>query len=162
MKTFFSLFVIGMLSFNSFSQNSTKVLGIWQAKMNGKFMTGTDIGITSAPYSSRFIYYVFSKDKMYFVLAANKTSITSTGIPGMITKQDAMDGTYSVYDSMDLIPADIRSKYEAWNPFTAKTFFVEGEIQGNLFSFYYDVTANKFMGLNKETPVQLINVGAFK
>jgi hypothetical protein len=109
MKTFFSLFVIGMLSFNSFSQNSTKVLGIWQAKMNGKFMTGTDIGITSAPYSSRFIYYVFSKDKMYFVLAANKTSITSTGIPGMITKQDAMDGTYSVYDSMDLIPEDIRS-----------------------------------------------------
>ena len=51
MKTVFSLFVIGMLSFNSFSQNSTKVLGIWQAKMNGKFMTGTDIGITSAAYS---------------------------------------------------------------------------------------------------------------
>jgi hypothetical protein len=99
---------------------------------------------------------------MYFVLAANKTSITSAGIGGLITKQDAMDGTYAVYDSMDLLPEDIRSKYEAWNPFADKTFFVEGDIQGNLFSFYYDVTANKFMGLNKETPIQLVNVGAFK
>jgi hypothetical protein len=162
MKTFFSLFLIGMISFSSYSQNSTKVLGIWQAKLNGKFMTGNDIGITSAPYSTRFIYYVFSKDKMYFVLSANKTLITSTGIADMLAKQDAMDGTYSVYDSMDLIPEDIRSKYEAWNPFAAKTFFVEGEIQGNLFSFYFDVTANKFMGLNKENPVQLINVGVFK
>ena len=162
MKTIFSLFVMAILSFNSFSQNSTKVLGIWQAKMKDKFMTGTDIGINSAPYSSRFIYYVFTKDKMYFVLAANKTSITSAGIGGLITKQDAMDGTYAVYDSMDLLPEDIRSKYEAWNPFADKTFFVEGDIQGNLFSFYYDVTANKFMGLNKETPIQLVNVGAFK
>ena len=162
MKTIFSLFIVGMLSFAVHSQNSAKVLGIWQAKLNGKFMTGKDIGITSAPYSTRFIYYVFSKEKMYFVLAANTTSINSGGISSLITKQDAMDGTYSVFDSMESIPEDIRSKYEAWNPFAAKTFFVEGEIQGNLFSFYYDVTANKFMGLNKENPVQLINVGAFK
>lgn len=162
MKTIFSFFIIVMFSLTAYSQNSTKVLGIWQAKLNGKFMTGKDIGITSVPYSTRFIYYVFSKDKMYFVLAANTTTINSTGIQSMITKQDAMDGTYAVFDSMDLVPEDIRSKYEAWNPFAAKTFFVEGEIQGNLFSFYYDVTANKFMGLNKENPVQLINVGAFK
>ncbi len=162
MKTIFSLFIVGMLSFAAHSQNSAKVLGIWQPKLNGKFMTGKDLGVTSAPYSTRFIYYVFSKEKMYMVIAANTTSINSAGIGALITKQDAMDGTYSVFDSMELIPEDIRSKYEDWNPFAAKTFFVEGEIQGNLFSFYYDVTANKFMGLNKESPIQLINVGAFK
>ena len=162
MKKLLSLLFLAAFTFNSYSQNTTKVLGIWQSKIDDKFMTGADLGITDAAYSTKFVYYVFLKDKMYFVLASNKTSITSVNIKNMISKQEAVNGTYLVYDSIDLIPSDIRSKYEVSKPFTDKTFFVEGTIQESPMSFYFDATANKFMGLSKESPIlELIKVGAF-
>ena len=162
MKKLLSLLFLAAFTFNSYSQNTTKVLGIWQSKIDDKFMTGADLGITDAASSKKFVYYVFLKDKMYIVMASNKTSINSVNIKNMISKEEAASGTYLVYDSIDLIPIDIRSKYEVWKPFTDKTFFIEGNIQDNPMSFYFDVTANKFMGLSRESPrLELIKVGTF-
>ena len=63
---------------------------------------------------------------------------------------------------MDLMSEELRLEYEAWNPFEDKTFFITALVQGSPMSFYYEVTSNKFMGLSKETNMQLIKVGEYK
>ncbi len=162
MKAHFIAILLLFITINTFSQNSTKVLGVWQAKLNGKFMTGADAGITTGPFSSKFFFYVFTKDKMYLAICSNKTSVTSANMKNLIAKEEAMDGTYSVYNSMDLMSEELRLEYEAWNPFEDKTFFITALVQGSPMSFYYEVTSNKFMGLSKETNLQLIKVGEYK
>ena len=162
MKKLLSISFLAFFTCISFGQNSTKVLGIWQAKLDGKFATGNDFGATDAVYSKKNIFIVFGKDKMYFVMASNKSSITSANMKNLISKEDAASGTYLIYDSIELIPSDIRSKYEVSKPFTDKTFFVEGAVMNNPMSFYFDVSANKFMGLSKESPIlELIKVGSY-
>jgi len=150
-----------LLQFSN-AQNKTDLFGVWQAKLNGKLMTGKDLGVTQSPYSNHFIFYVFSKDASYIVIGPNKTQITKAGMPGLIKNQSAGEGTYKIYDSVPAIEDEtVRKKFEGQSPFKAKTIFVQAYIQGNPTSFYYEPDVKKMFGLNKEAKLELLKVGIF-
>ena len=142
-------------------KNAAKVLGIWQPKLNGKFVTGKDLGITLAPYSNQYAFYIFSKENFYFALAPNKASLTKASLPGLIKKQVAGEGTYAYYDSLPAIPENLRAKFEGQSPFKPSTAFIEGNVQNEPFSFYFEPAVKKLYGLNKEAKMELIYSGPF-
>ena len=149
-----------LLSFTLiFSQNQTKVLGIWQVKLNGKFMTGKDLGVTAAPYSSHSVFYVFNKEKCYFAICPSKASLNKATIQGFLTKQAASEGTYKVYDSLQVIPENYFQKYDAQAPFKPNTFFIEALIQGEPMSFFVEPAVKKIFGLNRENKLELVYSG---
>lgn len=154
-------FVLGfVLSFTlMISQNKTKVLGIWQAKLKGKFMTGRDLGVTAAPYSTQSVFYVFTKENSYFALCPGKASLTKSNIQTLVSKQAAGEGDYEVYDSLPAIPDRSREKFEGEAPFKPKTIFIEATIQGEPMSFYFEPVAKKLFGLNKKNGLELVYVG---
>lgn len=143
-----------------FGQNKTKVLGIWQGKINGKFMTGKDLGVTEAPYSNQSIFYIFTKENFYFVVCPTKASLNKANIKSLIGKQVASEGSYEFYDSLPAIPDSYREKFEGQAPFNPKTCFIEGEIQGAPMSFYFEPAAKKLFGLNKSVKFELVYSGA--
>lgn len=148
------------LSFSAlFSQNKTQVLGIWQAKLNGKLMTGKDLGATAAPYASQFVYYIFNKEKCYFAICPSKASLNAANIQNLITKQSAAEGSYQVYDSLSVLPENYFDKYNAWSPYKPNTFFIEASIQGEPMSFYVEPGIKKVLGLNKDAKLELIYIG---
>ena len=143
----------------TFSQNNSKITGIWQAKLNGKFMTGKDLGATSAPYISHHVYYIFNKENCYFAICANKSSISKTNIQNLLDKQVAGEGDYEVFDSLDYIPYEYREKFENQAPFKPKTSFIEASIQNEPMSFYYEADTKKIYGLNKDVKFELVYLG---
>jgi hypothetical protein len=142
------------------SQNKTKVLGIWQGKINGKFMTGKDFGVTAAPYSNQSIFFIFTKENYYFVVCPSKASLNKANIKSLIGKQVASEGSYEVYDSLPAIPESYREKFEAQGPFKPKTCFIEASIQGEPFSYYFEPVAKKLFGLNKSVKFELVYSGS--
>ena len=142
-----------------FSQNKTKVLGIWQAKINGKFSTAKDMGVTAAPYSNQSIFYVFTNESFYFVICPSKASLNKANIKSLIGKQVASEGSYEVYDSLPAIPDNFREKFETQAPFNPKTCFIEGSIMGEPMSFYFEPAAKKLFGLNKSVKFELVYSG---
>ena len=142
-----------------FSQNRTKVQGVWQAKLNGKFMTGKDLGIAASPYSTQSVFYIFSKESCYFALCPSKASLTKTNIQNLIGKEVASEGTYEVYDSLQAIPEIYYDKFEGQTPFNPKTCFIEALIQGEPMSFYFEPSVKKLFGLNKESKLELVYSG---
>jgi hypothetical protein len=156
-----ALLIAFVLSFTViFSQNKTQVQGIWQAKLEGKFMTGKDLGVTAAPYSSQSVFYIFSKESCYFALCSSKASLTKANIQNLIGKQVASEGTYAVYDSLPAIPEDFIEKFEEQSPFKPKTCFIEASIQGEPMSFYFEPGVKKIFGLSKEMKVELVYSGS--
>ena len=161
LKKSFLVFLV-LTTMQVFGQkNAAKILGIWQAKLNGKFLTGKDLGTTLAPYSNHNVFYIFGKESCYISLAPNKTSLTKASLPGLIKKQVAGEGTYAYYDSLPLIPENIRTKFENQGPFKPNTAFVEGNVQNEASSFYFEPATKKLYGLNKEVKLELIYVGPF-
>ena len=143
-----------------FSQNKTKVLGIWQGKINGKFMTGKDLGVTTAPYSNQSIFYVFTKESYYLVVCTSKASLNKANIKSLIGKQAAYEGRYEVYDSLPAIPHNFREKFEGQAPFDPKTCFIEASTPGEPMSFYFEPAAKKLFGLNKSVKLEFVYSGA--
>ncbi|MFM7770255.1 MAG: hypothetical protein ACKO8Q_06820, partial [Bacteroidota bacterium] len=140
-------------------QNKTKILGIWQAKLNGKYMTGRDFGTTSAPYASQYIYYIFIKENCYLAIAPGKSSLTKTNIEKLINKEAAGMGTYDFYESLADIPEYMRSTYEESGPFKPNTCFIESYLSGETIRFYFEPSVKKLYGLNKEINFELVYVG---
>jgi hypothetical protein len=143
-----------------FSQVKTQVLGIWQAKLNGKFMTGKDLGVTVAPYATQSVFYIFNKDNCYFALCASKASLTKANIDNLISKQVAGKGTYEAYDSLSVIPENLIEKFKEQAPFKPKTGFIAASIQGEPMSFYIEPAVKKLFGLNKAAKLELVYLGA--
>ncbi len=161
MKTLFIGFIFLLSTCFTHSQDSTKVIGLWQVKLNGKFLTGKDMGVTQAPYASQSIYYAISSDSWFLVMGASKSSITEKNIYNLVNQQMAMEGSYAIYSKIEDLPEEVQSKFEANKPYKDKSFFVEGEIAGERQSFCFEPLTGKFLGINKENQMELVRVAGF-
>jgi hypothetical protein len=152
----FTIFIL--FSTLSFCQSSTKILGVWQAKLNGKNLLAKDVGMTGAK-GAFFGFYVYTSTNMYIVWAPNKTQITKINLKNLINRYEAYKGTYAVYDSLGQMPEDLMVKFEDSNPYTENTFYTEGIVEGQPSSFYYNPETKRLQGLSKEILFELVRVG---
>jgi hypothetical protein len=152
----FTIFIL--FSTLSFCQSSTKILGIWQAKLNGKNMLGKDFGLKGAK-GAYSVFAVYSSTNFYLIFTLNKTQITKVNIKNILNRQEGAKGTYAVYDSLSQMPEDLMVKFKDSNPYTDNTFYTEAIVDGSPFSFYYNPETKRLQGLNKEILFELVRVG---
>ena len=146
-------------TYNSRGTLKYNLVGMWQVKLNDKFITGKDLGATKAPFSTQFVFYAFNKEKCYFAVCPSKSALTKASIQGLIDRQVGGEGTYQIYDSLQAIPQNLIEKFEKQAPFKPNTFFIEATIQGEPMSFYFEPAIKKIFGLNKERQMELIYSG---
>lgn len=161
MRKILLLLIISFFTFNFTCQNNLKVLGIWQVKLNGKFITGKDVGATQPEYASKYLFYLFTNSEVYIIIASSKAAITKASLPNLIKKEVASGGEYFTYENIASIPKEIRNKYEDWAPYKDKTIFVEGYVSGELQTLCYETIEKKFRGVSKADKFELIFAGAF-
>lgn len=152
----FTIFIL--FSTLSFCQSSTKILGVWQAKLNGKNLLAKDIGMTGAK-GAYFVFTVYTAASMYIVFSPNKAQINKVNVKNLLNRKEALKGTYAVYDSLSQMPEDLMVKFEDSNTFTVNTFYTEGIVDGSPYSFYYNPETNRLQGLSKEILFELVRVG---
>jgi|688.fasta_scaffold957394_1 hypothetical protein len=152
----FTIFIL--FSTLSFCQSNTKILGVWQAKLNGKNLLAKDVGMTGAK-GAYFMFLVYSSSNLYVIFSPNKTQITKINLKNLINRKEASKGTYAVYDSLGQMPEDLMMKFEDSNTFTDNTYYTEGIVDGSPFSFYYNPETKRLQGLNKEILFELVRVG---
>jgi tetratricopeptide (TPR) repeat protein len=146
-------------TYNSRGTLKYNLVGMWQLKLNDKFVTGKDFGETRAPFSTQFVFYAFNKEKFYFAICPSKSALTKATIQGLIARQTGAEGTYQIYDSLQAIPVNLIEKFESQAPFKPNTFFILATIQGEPMYFYFEPAVKKLFGLNKEAKMELIYSG---
>mgnify|MGYP000324168141 CR=1 FL=1 len=152
---------IALTAWSAFAQSTVNEIGLWQAKLNGAYLTAADMGYTDQQYASYKLFYVFKGGKAFFVMAESKSKVTEANMPNMVKQQFAGEGTYKMYDKLDAMPSNLKEKYAQFGPYEAGLKFLEAVIQGEPMSFIFNGTNRSLRGMNPEMNFELVYLGNF-
>jgi hypothetical protein len=159
MKKLVAFLLFTIICFQINAQDAPDITGIWQLKLDGKFVTGKSLGLKKAPYSGHNAYFLFTSDELFYAISPDK-NLTRTKLDKLIDKQLAGAGDFLMYADLESVPEDERSRFN--DSYPANTFFVVGDVQGEKSFFYYEPLRKKFLGAKRNPQAELVRVGSFK
>ena len=133
-KIYFTLLLLSATLIKLNAQDNVDISGVWQWKKDGKNMKVSDFGYQQ--YKNHQAFQVFTSDgKMFLAFALSQNEINEAKMASLISKQEAMEGTYTMDENT-----------------------VKGDIGGNPFTFIYVPETKKMKTGNDQVNIELVRI----